>query len=192
MGRRINLKMHDCKEDIEAAFRTEPDGVRKGNLQAVMMVSKGRPTIDVRENTTYSASWIYVQCRRYSEGGLENVYDRRKNNGGHRRLLNDELQEELRVLLSGPPPDGGLWTSPKVAAWMGEKLGREVNFKVAWAIMKRMGYSLKVPRPSHAAANSEDREQFKKKDCKTQSKKSSSSTPARRFKSGAKTKVESA
>jgi len=42
-------------------------------------------------------------------------------------LLDDVQQAQLWQALQGKPADGGLWTGPKVAAWMSELLGRPVS-----------------------------------------------------------------
>ena len=38
-------------------------------------------------------------------------------------MLRPELLARLRARLTQPPPDGGLWSSRKVAAWMAGELG---------------------------------------------------------------------
>src|SRR4051794_2274941 len=65
-------------------------------------------------------------ARRYGEGGPDGLGDRRRGNAGARPLLGAEDEAALRVSLAAPPSDGGLWTGPKVAAWMGARLGRKV------------------------------------------------------------------
>ena len=52
--------------------------------------------------------------------------DKRKNNGG-RRFLDETQQAALEAALSAPPSDGGLWTGPKVAAWISETLERRCH-----------------------------------------------------------------
>jgi len=51
---------------------------------------------------------------------------------------------------AGKPADGGLWTGPKVAAWMSELLGRPVSAQRGGS----MGaLSLRSPRPQHGEAD---------------------------------------
>ena len=40
-------------------------------------------------------------------------------------LLNTEQLEELRLSLKGESPDRGIWSGPKVALWIAQKIGRE-------------------------------------------------------------------
>jgi len=46
---------------------------------------------------------------------------------------------------AGKPADGGLWTGPKVAAWMSELLGRPVSAQREYL---KGRYRLRSPRPA--------------------------------------------
>jgi transposase len=57
-----------------------------------------------------------------------------------------------------PPEDGGLWSGPKVAAWMARHLGlAEVHPQRGWEALKRIGWSLQAPRPRHPRAATPER-----------------------------------
>ena len=70
----------------------------------------------------------------------------------------------LAEAVAGPPPDGGLWTGPKVAAWIGRETGRaHVHPQRGWAYLRRLDQSWQTPRPHHEqAATPEEQEAFKK------------------------------
>lgn len=71
-----------------------------------------------------------------------------------RPLLNQEQQEALRQALAGPAPDGGLWNSPKVAAWIKEYTGREqVHPQRGWDYLRRLRHTPHVPRPRSEQAD---------------------------------------
>lgn len=75
-------------------------------------------------------------------------------------MLGKELAKALRV----PAPDGGLWTAPKVAAWITDQTGHEVHHWTAWRAMRRLGLSLQVPRPANKRrASKEEQAEFKKR-----------------------------
>jgi transposase len=65
------------------------------------------------------------QGHRYNTDGPAGVKDRRHDHPGAPRLLSGAQQEELRQRLAGRADDGGLWTGPKVAAWMSAQLGAD-------------------------------------------------------------------
>ena len=54
----------------------------------------------------------------------------------------------MRLRLAEPPPDGGLWSSRKVAEVMAAYLGLErVLPQRGWEALKALGWSLQRPRP---------------------------------------------
>jgi transposase len=101
---------------------------------------------------------------RYNAHGPQALGDLRRRNGTSPSILRPNLLEKLKVRLLEPPPDGGLWTSPKVAAWMAGELGlAEVLPQRGWEALKAIGWSVQKPRPRHpASATPEEREAFKK------------------------------
>ncbi|WP_234559313.1 winged helix-turn-helix domain-containing protein [Thermus tengchongensis] len=108
--------------------------------------------------------------RRYNLQGPEALRDGRHNNPGARPKLTPE--ETLRVLqaLEGPPPDGGLWTGPKLQRWVAEHLGKRLSLVTSGAriltpiyrLLHEAGFALRVPRPVHRKAEREAQEAFKK------------------------------
>ena len=80
------------------------------------------------------------------------------------RSLTAEQQEQLREALKQPPPDGGMWNSPKVGEWIERRTGKVLSRKKqsGWEYMRKLGNSPKVPRPRHKQANKAEQEAFKK------------------------------
>jgi len=66
------------------------------------------------------------------------------------------------VALGKPSPYGGLWTSAKVARWIGERLGRKVWPQRGWVYLRDLGMTLQRPRPRHVQADAEAQAAFKK------------------------------
>ena len=86
----------------------------------------------------YSTRQIRAITKRYNEGGLEALGDQRRRNGGRKSLLDAAGQAELVLALSRPPPDGGVWTGRKIAAWIACKTGQAVSAKRGWAHLARI------------------------------------------------------
>jgi transposase len=73
------------------------------------------------------------------------------------------VASELDAALRCAAPDGGLWTAPKVARWIAERTAEAAHETTAWRAMRRLGFSLQVPRPRHArAAAGREQARFKK------------------------------
>ena len=67
--------------------------------------------------------------------------------------MDDAGRAALTAALGEAPPEGGLWTSAKVAAWIAARTGRErVAPQRGWDYLKRTGHSRQAPRPRHARA----------------------------------------
>jgi Winged helix-turn helix len=71
-------------------------------------------------------------------------------------------KQELDHALDQLPADGGLWSGPKVAAWMAERLGRPVDPRRGWDYLQRLGRSTRVPRPQHEESDQATQQAFKK------------------------------
>lgn len=99
---------------------------------------------------------------RWNEGGEENMRDRRRDAQGSPVLLSAVQQAELRAALQQPPADGGLWSGPKVAQWMQQRLGRPVAAQRGWEYLQRVRYSTHVPRSHHAKADEAVQDALKK------------------------------
>jgi transposase len=77
--------------------------------------------------------------------------------------LNQAQEEALVKTLEKDAPGLGLWTGPKVATWISQKTKQKVSDVTGWQYLRRLGYSLQVPRPQHRkAATPEEQATFKK------------------------------
>lgn len=55
----------------------------------------------------------------------------------------------------------GVWSGPKVAAWMAEQLGRAAHAQRAWEVLRRLGVTLQRLRPRHRQADAAAQAAFK-------------------------------
>jgi transposase len=119
----------------------------------VWLLAQGKYVWEVAEVTGYCANWIRILARRYNQDGPEALADQRQPNLGAPALLTPSHQQQLQRELAQAPPDGGLWSGPKVAQWMSKQLGRKIHPQRGWEYLKRMGFSLQIPRPRHHKAD---------------------------------------
>jgi transposase len=133
--------------------------------QAVLLRVMGETVARTAAITGLSQRQIYEITRHYNAEGAESFVDERSRDGrGRTPLLDAAQQQQLRAALLGPAPDGGLWTSVKVAQWIARETGRDyVAPQRGWDYLDRLGFSLLRPRRTHAEADPVAQEAFKKK-----------------------------
>ena len=125
-------------------------------------MKEGHTADEVAVMPGYTARWIRTLVQRWNRGGEQAILDHRRMQKGAPPLLSPEQQKELDQALDQPPADGGLWSGPKVAAWMAERLGREVDPRRGWDYLQRLGRSSRVPRPYHEQSEEAEQAAFKK------------------------------
>ena len=163
--KRIALSGHLSPAELKQRYRTCAEPVERSHWQAIWLLSrpeKNHSCQDVADMLGCSADWIRKLVRRYNADPENGLKDRRRGNG-NKPILDEELQRQLGKALEGDPPDHGLWSGPKVARWMSERLGRPVSAVTGWHYLVRLGWSLQVPRRRHIhSATEEQQEAFKK------------------------------
>jgi transposase len=162
---RIVLAGHLSPAELKQRYRACANSVERSHWQAIWLLSrpeKGYSCQDVADLQGCSADWIRKLVRRYNDDPENGLKDKRRDNGNN-PVLDEELQQQLSKALEGDPPDHGLWSGPKVAQWISERLAHPVSTVTGWHYLVRLGWSLQVPRRQHShAATEEEQEAFKK------------------------------
>lgn len=163
MAQRIQLKPHLTTEELRARYRLCQKPQEKVRWHAPYLISKGMVAADAARRVGRASSWITTLARRYNRDGAAAIARQRSTTPSHRAKVGHKLGKELDKALRTPAPDGGLWTAPKVSAWITEKSGQEVHPVTAWRAMRRLGFSLQVPRPANKRrASPAEQAEFKK------------------------------
>jgi len=149
---------------LEEKYRSCTDVTAARHVQTIWLLAKGHDIAEVSATVSYARRWVERLLARYNAEGLDALGDLRRRNGTRPSVLKPELLDKLKDHLREPPPDGGLWSSRKVAAWMaGERGLAEVLPQRGWEALKAIGWTVQKPRPRHpASATPEEREAFKK------------------------------
>lgn len=179
MPRRLAVAPHLTIPDLEHRYRSARDPVERTHWHVVWLAAGGRPCAEVAAVVGYSVEWVRKLIGRWNADGPAALIDRRRGNPGGTPLLTAAQQDELRAALGGPAPDGGLWTGPKVAAWIGARLGRAVGAQRGWDYLRKLGFSLQRPRPREARADPAAQAAFVKGGSKARSTVSGAPTPPR-------------
>jgi transposase len=134
---------HLSVEELGRRYRESADVCAARHFQAIWLLAQGRTFSDVASTTGLAQRWLEQLARRYNDYGPEALGDRRRSNGAQARILTPELLEKLRARLVDPPPDGGVWTTPKIAVWMAQELGLALVFaQRAWDALRAIGWTI--------------------------------------------------
>jgi transposase len=180
-------------EELEARYRAARDVTEARHFQAIWLLAQGRTILEVAEVLAFVPRWVERLARRYNVSGPEALGDRRRRNGRAASLLTPGVLSALAARLKAPPEDGGLWSGPKVAAWMARHLGlAAVHPQRGWEALKRLEWSVQAPRPRHPRSAGPEQREALKKSWTRRSRRPRPSTLAGRSRSGPRTSTASA
>jgi transposase len=149
--------------NLKDRYLKAKDPIEARQWHTLWLLSKGKKVKEVAEITGYTEYWVCAIVRRYNKNGEEAIGDKRHNNPGAKPFLSDRQKEELVEALKSLPKDGGLWNGVKVADWIKEKTGRKFIYpQRGWKYLVDLGFSLKVPRPTHKRRDKSEADNFKK------------------------------
>jgi transposase len=151
---RLPIAPHLTHDEIARRYRACRSGREKTHWQVLWLLT--RPVMptpqQVAEQVGLTPGWVRTLLKRWNAEGPDGLADRRAViNGGHSKLTTDQ-QVDLWDALQHAPPDGGLWTGPKVAAYVRQRWAVVVCKQTGWEWLRRLGFSRQVPRPSHPEA----------------------------------------
>jgi transposase len=184
---------HLSLRQLEARYRACHDATEARHLQAIWLLAQGRTFLEVAEVLAFVPRWVEQLAARYNASGPEALGDQRRRNGRPASLLTPDLLAALAERLKRPPEDGGVWSGPKVAAWMARHLGRAVvHPQRGWDALRRLGWSLQSPRPRHPRAAAAEQRAALKKSSPERWRGPGRRIPAGRSRSGPRTSTASA
>lgn len=157
------LTPHMSSAELESAYKAATDPVAKSYFHALWLVSEDYAAAEVAGLLSFSTRWVHSLIRRYNENGPAALADLRSGNGAKPRILTPKALAGLKQRIRTAPPDGGLWSGPKIARWLADFHGlTSVHDQRGWDALVAIGYSVQMPRPRHPqAATAEDRQALK-------------------------------
>ncbi len=162
MGKRVKIQTDYTADELHERYRQTKDAVERTHWHILWLAKEGKTPHVIAEQLGSTARWVRTVIGRWNTQGEAGIRDRRHEIDVSRPLLSPEQQEELAAALQALPADGGLWSGPKVAQWMQQRLGRKVAPQRGWDYLQRLGHSSRVPRPQHAKADAAVQEELKK------------------------------
>jgi transposase len=162
MAKRVTVTTDLTTEELHERYRSATNPVERTHWHILWLMKEGHTSSAVAAMLGYTPRWVRTVVQRWNQAGEQGIRDHRLTLAGAPCLLSIEHQKELDHALDQPPADGGLWSGPKVAAWMQERLGRPVDPRRGWDYLQRLGRSTRVPRPQHEESDEAEQAAFKK------------------------------
>jgi transposase len=168
----IVVEPHLTPKQIDKQYRRCRNVREKTHWHVIWLMTRPGST-----HSAHSASklvgltpaWAAEMVKRWNRLGPAGLRDGRRGNRGQPLLSARQQQHLITQLKTGRAPDGGLWSGPKVAAYVKERWDFRINPATGWKWLKRLGFSLLVPRPRHPQAASADQQRGWKKSPETTS-----------------------
>ncbi len=150
MTGRIQIEGYLGTEALRERYRGADHPVARSHFHIIWLLASGSSVCECAAASGYSVRWIEKLAQRDNAGGPDSLGDRRRANKGAKPLLTAEQLASLAEAVAIPPPDGGLWTGPKVAASIARATGRDhVHPQRGWAYLRRLDQTWQTPRPYH-------------------------------------------
>ena len=152
---RLPVTPHLTPEEVVRRYRACRDGREKTHWQLIWLMTRpDRPLAPAQAaaQVGLTPSWARTILKRWNAEGPAGLADRRRATNRGKAKLTPEQQAELYAALQARPPDGGLWTGPKVAAYARDRYGVAVCKQTGWGWLRRLGFTPQVPRPRHPEA----------------------------------------
>jgi transposase len=156
---RLPIVPHLSPDEIARRYRSCRDGLEKTHWQILWLLTRSQDPpapAEVAAHVGLTPAWVRTLLKRWNAEGPAGLADRRAATNGGQPKLSDEQQAALFEALQGRPPDGGLWSGPKVAAYARDRWGVGVCAETGWRWLNRLGLSLQVPRPRNPKAATAD------------------------------------
>src|ERR671912_241663 len=113
---------HLSVAELEARYRGARDVAEARHTQAIWLPARGRTFLEVAQVLAFVPRWVEELAARYNALGPAALGDRRRRNGRAASLLTEDVPAALAERVRTPPDGGGLWSGPKVAAWIARHL----------------------------------------------------------------------
>jgi transposase len=163
--RRLPFTRHWTEAQIRRAYLTCRHPVEKVRWHALWLLARAdapRSPAQVAQLVGLSDVAVRAVLRRWNRMGPEGLADRRRGNGRAAKL-GARRWAALARAVARRPPDGGLWTGPKVARYVADRWGLRGRPETGWRWLRRLGLTPQVPRPRHPrSATDAERRRWRK------------------------------
>jgi len=152
------------KLELKQLYKKEKNAKAKLRLLASIQRKEGKTLEDIGHSLQKPKTTIHDWLKRIEDKGLNGCYDIAQK--GNRSRLTQQQLKKLEKILDEKPQKSGvpfkLWTTTLVQYIIYKHYQISYNQSAVWKLIKKLNFSLKVPRPENRKANKKAKELFKK------------------------------
>jgi transposase len=148
--KRLPVLTHLPADEVGHRYRHCPDPKEKTRWHLIWLLVRDDTLTCERAGPLVGLSDAHARTvlKRWNAHGPDGLADGRKGNKSAGKLTAPQQAEAFEALHK-EPPDGGLWSGPKLARYVRHRWGVEVCPATGWRWLKKLGFRLVVPRPRH-------------------------------------------
>ena len=178
-------------QKLKEKARIETNAKQRDRYRAVALALQGWQTKAIMAKLDRSKNFVQRWSYFYRDGGIEAIAPQRQN-GRPTKLPRKKEPQLIKRIQDGPTDtDGGVCVlrGKDVQQILEREFGVKYSLFGVYDLMHRLGFSCLKPRPKHRKNNPEKMHQWLAQ-APFLSKKSEQKTPAKKLKSGSRTKCE--
>ena len=158
------LPKYDIKE-LKKLYRKEKNGKSKLRLLAAILRKEGKSLDFISKAMQIPKTTVHDWLSRLESKGLDGLIDDKRS--GRPSWISSEQKEELKKVLSDSPEKQSIpfkiWTTSLVQYIIHELFNVKYKPRNVQKLMKKLGFTLKVPRSRSKKASTKAQQEFKKK-----------------------------
>jgi len=153
------------REKLMKLYQKEKNAKAKLRLLAAILRKEGKPLDFISESMQIPKTTVHDWLGRLENSGLDGLVDVKQS--GRPSWLSQKQKEELKEVLSGSPEKQGIpfkiWTTSLIQYVIYELFKIMYKPRNVQKLVKKLGFTLKVPRSRNKKASTKAQEEFKKK-----------------------------
>jgi len=149
--------------DLENKFKSEKNQMVRSRLQIILFLREGKTQREVSAELRMSRGIVPFWKSRFENEGIKGLYDK-KGRGRKSKLNSKQLKEISTAVDKGIQMEDGYkrgYKTKDIREFIKNKFEIGYTTRNCMKILRRMKYTLKVPRPRNKSRNQNDVDKFK-------------------------------
>lgn len=149
--------------DLESKYKSETNPAIKSRIKIILFLREGRTQREVSANLRISTGIVPFWKERFESEGTKGLQDK-KGRGRKSDLNKKQLKYLLSAIDKGIEMKDGYrrgFKTKDVREFIQNNFSRSYTTRNCLKILRKIGYTLKVPRPRNKRRNQNDVDEFK-------------------------------